>query len=164
MSKNRSPFTIMVSLINVTKKRIMLCIMLFVTSSICANAQQINVVSEISWNAFGINYTGLMVTFTDNTGIFVVDYYLSYTGYVRVLQSVNVKNEYDMWGNCTTYLLGYNAISSQPISYSPDSFVIYPNGTMFTQDSAGVWSTAIIARVVPQYEWDGAFRKYGLDD
>ncbi|MCQ2307705.1 MAG: hypothetical protein MJ000_09125 [Bacteroidales bacterium] len=153
----------MIPFINITKKRITLCIMLFV-SSICANAQQINVVSEISWNAFGVNYTGLMVTLTDNTGIFVVDYYHSSVGYVRVVQSVNVRNEYDMWGNCTTYLFGYDAIPSEPVLYSPDSFVIFPNGTMFTQDSAGVWSTAIIARIVPQYEWDGAFRKYGLDD
>lgn len=155
--------TIMNALLNTTKKRIALIVMLFF-ASLSTNAQQINVVSEISWYAFGVNYTGLMVTFSDNTGMFVVDYYHSSVGYVRVVQDVNVRNEYDIWGNCTTYLIGYDAVPSKPVPYSPDSFVVFPNGTMYTQDTNGTWSTAIVARVVPQYQWDRAFQKYGLDE
>lgn len=153
----------MISVLNSTKKRIALFIMLFF-ASISTNAQQINVVSEISWYAFGVNYTGLMVTFSDNSGVFIVDYYHSSVGYVRVVEAVNVRNEYDMWGNCTTYLIGYNATPSKPVAYSPDSFVIFPNGSMYTQDASGTWSTAIVARVVPQYQWDGVFQKYDLYD
>ena len=119
---------------------------------------------EISWYAYGVNYSGLMVTFSDNTGGFVVDYYLNGVGYVKVVQSVNVRYQYDAWGNCTTFLYGYDAVSDPPVAYSPDSFIIYPNGNMYTQDASGVWSTMITARIVPGYQWNSVFRKYGLDD
>lgn len=145
------------------RKRIVLCVLLFFLSFVL-KAQQINVVSEISWYAYGVTYNGLMVTFTDDTGVFVVDFYSNSVGFVRVVQSVNVRNNYDAWGNCTTYLYGYDAMPSKPIPYSPDSFVIFPNGTMYTQDASGIWSTAIVARVVPQYQWNNVFHKYGLDD
>lgn len=129
-----------------------------------AQAQSVNNMMEISWYAYGVTYSGLMVTFTDNTGGFVVDFYHNGVGYVRVVQDVNVRYQYDAWGNCTTYLYGYNAVSSPSVYYSPDSFVIYPNGMMYTQDASGVWSTMITARMVPSYQWSSTLRKYGLGD
>lgn len=148
-----------------TKRWIGVIAILFMTLLFAqkVQAQQINVVMEISWYAYGINYNGLMVTYTDNTGDFVVNYYLPNVGYIQVFQDVRIRNQYDSWGNCTSYLYCYDPVSDPPIAYSPDNFVIYPNGNMYTQDDNGVWSTTITARVVPSSQWRTTLRKYGIN-
>lgn len=141
----------------------LLAVLLFSTLSIQkVQAQEISVIMEISWQVYGINYHGLMVTYTDNTGDFIVDTYLPNIGYVRIFQDIRVNIQCDGWGNCTTFLYGYNAVSDPPVAYSPDNFVIYQDGSMFTQDDSGTWSTAISARIVPTIQWKSTLRKYGL--
>lgn len=126
-------------------------------------AQEINIMMEISWYVNGLNYNGLMVTYDDDTGDFIVNAYLPYVGYIQVFQDIRINTQCDGWGNCTTYFYGYNAVSDPPIAYSPDNFVIFPDGTMFTQDDSGTWSTAITARVVPVSQWRTTLRKYGIN-
>lgn len=142
---------------------VLFCTIFATTSFQKVQAQQVNNVMEISWYCYGINYTGLMITYTDNTGDFVVNYYLNNVGHIRVWQSIDVRHQYDAWGNCTTFLIGYNAESYPSVPYSPDSFIIYPNGNMYTQDANGVWSTLITAKIIAKYQWNNAFRKYGID-
>lgn len=142
---------------------VLFCTILTATPFQKAQAQPINNVMEISWHCYGINYSGLMITYTDDTGHFIVNYYLNNVGYIRVWQSIDVSRKYDAWGNCTTFLIGYDAESNPPVPYSPDSFIIYPNGSMYTQDTNGVWSTLITAKIIPKYQWDNALRKYGID-
>lgn len=87
-------------------------------------AQEINIVMEISWYAYGINNTELMVTYTNKTGVFTANHYLFNIGNIQTLQNVRVKTQCDGWGNCTTYLYGCDAVSDSPVAYSPDNFVI----------------------------------------
>ena len=50
-----------------------------------------------------------MVTYPDNTGIFVVNYwYPEMQTNITVVQDVSIRNQYDMYGNCTTFLNCYN--------------------------------------------------------
>ena len=142
----------------------LLAILVFSSFSVqSVQANRIRLMIEISWYAYGINYNGLMLTSTDNTGMFFVNYYLPNVGYIQVVQDVRIRNQYDRWGNCTTFLYGYNVVSDPPVAYSPDNFIIYPNGSMYTQDNNGVWSTAIAARVVPENQWRTPMRKYGIN-
>lgn len=122
-----------------------------------------SMVSEIHWTVQSGNYSGLLVLYPNNQGVFVVKFYIGYTQ-VSIIQNAVLSNQYDVFGNCTSYINCYNPRSMTPgynsKSYAPDNFVIYPNGNMYTQDAAGNWSTLIRTNVVPQYAWNNKFREY----
>ncbi len=141
----------------------MLAVLVFTSLSMNNVQAQKNVMMEISWYAYGATYSGLMTTYADNTGDFIVNYYRPNVGYIQVHQDVRVNTKCDGWGNCITYLYGYNVTSDPPVAYIPDNFVIYPNGTVYTQDYNGMWSIPVTARIVPVNQWRATLRRYGIN-
>ena len=136
-------------------------ISLLCACSITTKAQ--SVVMEITWNVY-ITYKGLMVTYPNNTGIFVVQYWNpDLQQNVRVVQDVSVRNQFDIYSNCTSFLNCFNPKSYPYTAYSADNFIIYPNGSMYAQDYAGNWSTAIMAQVINPALWRLKFKEYGLE-
>lgn len=138
------------------------CLLLCTLASRANEAKAQSMVCEISWNV-GITYQGLLVTYPDNSGLFVVKYYNPYIqSVVWVNQSVLCSSQYDMYGGCTTIINCYNPVSYPNVAYSADNFIIYPDGSMYAQDDAGTWSTAIAAYVVSPQNWSSKFIEYGL--
>lgn len=121
-----------------------------------------SMVTEISWNVYNQNYTGLLVLYSNNKGILKVKTFILGTGWVWVQQDAVLTNQYDMWGNCTSYINCYNPKTTPYVPWAADNFVVYPNGAMYTQDASGTWSTRIVAYVVPTYNWQAKFREYGI--
>lgn len=123
-----------------------------------------SMVSEITWtDSESTTYEGLLVLYPDNTGIFKVKFYNSVVGWVWVLQSAILTNRYDIYGNCTSFINCSYPRTSPNVGYSADNFLVYPNGTMYTQDYQGKWSTLIYATIIQQRYWKSKFREYGLD-
>lgn len=120
-------------------------------------------VTEISWNAYGQNYKGLLVLYPNNKGFFKVKSFFPDIGWVWVQQDATLTNQYDIWGNCTSYINCYNPKVSNPyVSYVADNFVVYPNGQMYTQDAMGTWSTLIVYHIVDPINWQKKIREYGI--
>lgn len=134
----------------------------FLMVSLTVNAQ--SMVSEISWNIYNVNYTGLLVLYPNNKGVFKVKTYDPYLGWVWIQQDAVLTNQYDMWGNCTCYINCYNPRVSSPYytDYAADNFVVFPDGSMYAQDDAGTWSTLIVAYVVNPVDWQYKFQEYGI--
>jgi len=139
-------------------KMIVLCLLTMV--SITCRGQSL--VTEISWNVYNQNYTGLLVLYPNNKGILKVKTFIAGTGWVWVQQDAMLTNQYDIYGNCTSYINCYNPKTTPYVPWSADNFVIYPNGAMYTQDASGTWSTQIIAYVVQPNNWQNKFREYGI--
>ena len=124
--------------------------------------QKIGAMMEISWVMGNINYTGLMVMKKEGNGVFVVKYMHPGRGIVRVRQDALLNNQYDMFGNCTSFIMCSNPQPSN-LGYSADYFCIQPNGSIFTMDAQGNWSTMIMATpIMPQF-WLNKLQQYGLD-
>lgn len=121
-----------------------------------------SVVTEISWNVYNQNYTGLLVLYPNNKGILKVKTYIAGTGLVWVQEDATLTIQYDMWGNRTSYINCYNPKTNPYVPWAADNFVIYPNGAMYTQDASGTWSTQIVAYIVDTYNWQNKFREYGI--
>jgi len=122
-----------------------------------------SMVTEIQWTVQPVTYNGLLVLYPNNQGAFIVKFRAGYT-IVSVIQNAVLTNQYDIFGNCTSYINCYNPRSMTPgypsQNYAPDSFIVYPNGNMFAQDAAGNWSTLIRATVVPPHAWHSKFLEY----
>lgn len=143
--------------------RLLASLFVVVLLSSAQNARAQSAVLEITWNVY-TTYKGLMVTYPDNSGLFVVNFWSpDIAQNVTVLQDVRVSYQYDIYGNCTTFLNCFNPETYPYVPYSADNFVIYPNGTMYTQDYSGNWTTAIIATMIDPRMWSAKFREYGLD-
>ena len=140
------------------KMTILLFLLIFPTAS---KAQ--SMVTEISWNAYYTNYTGLLVLYPNNQGILKLHFYTPQTGVVWVEQDATLTNQYDIFGNCTSYINCRNPRTSANTIYYADNFIVYPNGSMYTQDAAGVWSTQIVAQVIPTYNWQAKMRQYNIN-
>ncbi len=126
-------------------------------------AKSQSVVTEISWNIYDQNYTGLLVLYPNNKGILKIKTFTAGVGWVWVLQDATLTNQYDVYGNCTSFINCRNPRTVPYIPWAADNFVIYPNGSMYTQDASGTWSTQIVAYVVaPQY-WKNKFQEYAIN-
>ena len=147
---------------NVKKVFIILLLIILSIPSI-AKAQSITLVSEISWNVYSQNYTGLLVLNQNNRGILRIKTYINGTGWVWIQEDAVLTNQYDIYGNCTSYINCYNPKTIPYVPWAADNFVIYPNGTMYTQDASGTWSTMIAAYIVPEYNWQAKFNEYGIE-
>lgn len=121
-----------------------------------------SMVVEISWNVYNQNYTGLLVLYPNNKGVLKLKTFIANVGWVWVTQDAVLTNQYDVWGNCTSYINCRNPRTTPYVPWSADNFVIFPNGYMYTQDTAGTWSTQIGAYVVQTYNWQNKFREYGI--
>lgn len=142
-----------------------LCIVAILFCSIAVKAQ--TSVTEIFWTMQGgDSYQGLLVLHSNNLGFLKVKFYTYDFGWVWVLQDARLTNQFDAFGNCTSYINCYNVRTVPalpPASYFADNFVIFPNGSMYTQDALGQWSTLIRAVVHPQYNWRNKFIEYGVN-
>lgn len=128
--------------------------------SIVCKAQ--SMVTEISWNVYSQNYTGLLVLYPNNRGNLKIKTFIAGTGWVWVQQDAVLTNQYDVSGNCTSYINCYNPKTTPYVPWAADNFIIYPNGAMYTQDASGTCSTAIVAYVVPRDKWQNKFHEYGI--
>jgi len=140
------------------RKTIVLCLLAMM--SVACKAQ--SMVTEISWNVYSQNYTGLLVLYPNNKGILKVKTFIAGTGWVWVQQDAVLTNQYDIYGNCTFYINCYNPKTTPYVPWSADNFIIYPNGVMYTQDASGTWSTQIVAYVVQPINWQNKFKEYGI--
>ena len=122
---------------------------------------------EIRWNFAEVIYKGLLTYYNDGQAVLTVQYYAYPYGTVTVVENAVVQNQYDYYGNCTTYIYCSNPTTYPelpPYSYAADNFIIYPNGAMYTQDAFGNWSTLITANIVPCSSWRYKLRQYGYDE
>lgn len=145
-----------------TMSRIRLAIVLIITllPMIC-HAQ--SSVMEVSWNVYTTNYTGLLVLYPNNQGVLKIKSYDPNIGVVIwIEQDATLTNQYDVFGNCTSYINCRNPRTSANIVYYADNFVVFPNGSMYTQDAAGTWSTQIVAQMVPAYNWQTKMKQYNI--
>lgn len=136
---------------------VMLSMVLFPNRADCQS-----MVTEISWNVYNQNYKGLLVLYPNNRGTLKIKTFIAGTGWVWVQQDAVLTNQYDFWGNCTSYINCYNPKTTPYVPWAADNFVIYPNGAMYTQDASGTWSTQIVAYVVARLYWQSKFREYGI--
>ena len=143
---------------DILRKTAVICLLIMV--SITCKAQ--SMVTEISWNVYNQNYTGLLVLYPNNRGVLKIKTFIVGIGWVWVIQDAVLKNQYDIWVNCTSYINCYNPKTTPYVPWSADNFVVYPNGNMYTQDASGTWSTAIVAYIVPTNNWQNKFREYGI--
>lgn len=121
-----------------------------------------SMVMEVSWNVYNQNYTGLLVLYPNNKGLFKLKTFLAGTGWVWVTQDAVLSNQYDIFGNCTSYINCYNPKTNPYVPWAADNFVIFPNGSMYTQDASGTWSTQIVACLINGVYWQSKFREYGI--
>lgn len=145
-----------------TMSRIRLAIVLIITllPMIC-HAQ--SSVMEVSWNVYTTNYTGLLVLYPNNQGVLKIKSYDPNVGVVIwIEQDATLTNQYDVFGNCTSYINCRNPRTSANIVYYADNFVVFPNGSMYTQDAGGTWSTQIVAQMVPAYNWQTKMKQYNI--
>lgn len=122
-----------------------------------------SMVTEVSWRVYSTTYTGLLVLFPNNQGILKICSYDPNIGTTWIEQDATLTNQYDMFGNCTSYINCRNPRTTSNIVYYADYFVVFPNGRMYTQDAAGTWSTQIVAQVVPTYNWQNKFQQYNIN-
>ena len=143
------------------KKTIILFLLLILYRVDKSNSQSF--VSEITWvDANNITYQGLLVLYPNNYGDFMVKYYHPYAGWIWCHQNAQLTNQYDAYGNCTSFINCSNPQTQPYQPYSADCFLVYPNGSMYTQDYAGNWSTLITAIVIQPAYWNSKLKEYGL--
>ncbi len=145
---------------NAYKKLKLVIILIFFTIPMICKAQ--SSVMEISWNVYSSNYTGLLVLFPNNQGVLKICSYDPNIGTFWIEQDATLTNQYDMFGNCTSYINCRNPRTSANVIYYADNFVIFPNGSMYTQDASGTWSTQIVAQMIPTYNWQAKFEQYDI--
>lgn len=143
-------------------RKILLAIYALFVSFSFASAQ--STVAEIEWYDYTyIYYHGLLVLNSNNRGAFYVNFQHPDLGEVVVCQNALLNNEYDMYGNCTSYLYCSYPKTYPYTPYMADNFIFYPNGNVYTQDYSGSWSVAVQYRIIPRNSWDDMFEEFGLE-
>lgn len=140
------------------RKTVFLC--LIVMLPLLCKAQ--STVTEVSWVINGATHQGLLVLYPNNNGFLKIKVYVGGIGWVWVLEDAVFSSQGNVYGSSTFYINCYNPRTTPYVPWAADNFVIYPNGSMFTQDAAGQWSTAIIANPVPVGSWQYKFREYNI--
>ena len=143
-------------------KKTLSTLLLLLVSSMAYS--QTAAVMEIIWtDAAGIEYKGLMVVNSELKGIMKEYYNSSTAGKVWVTQDVVIDQDKDRFGNMIVYMTCSNPVtSSTEVSYLPDTFVIYPNDTYFTQDSNGNSSKDITINFINEANWQSKLSEYGM--
>jgi len=137
-------------------------VVLFLIFLSCKSYGQ-SMVTEITWtDAEYTTYKGLLVLYPNNQGCFKVKFYNESVGWIWVYQNAVLNNQYDYYGNCTSFINCSYPQAEPYVPYSADNFVVYPNGAMYTQDYSGKWSTLITAIVIQSQYWNRKFQEYGL--
>lgn len=119
---------------------------------------------EISWTDVEyVNYKGLLVLYPDNTGFFKTKYYLTGVGDVWVYQNALFSVQYDIFGNMTSYINCSYPKTQPEVPYAADNFIVFPNGSMYTQDYLGKWSTLVSAVLIQPVYWAAKFKEYRIN-
>ena len=123
-------------------------------------------VFEVTWNDMeNVTYRGLVVLMNNEGGFFKNHYYSESVGSeVWVQQDIKAEIDIDRLGNQIIYLIGSNPmVDNENVGYSPDTFVIYPNNTWFTQDANGNSSSDIHTNEIATSNWQDKFREYRIN-
>lgn len=140
-------------------KRLFLMIVILVLSTSYIKAQ-VRVV-EIRWiDCEQTTYQGVIVMDSDSQGKLYSKFYHPSAGIVYVSQQVTMSHNYDLFGNCTSYLYCSYPNTTPYVPYTADNFIFYPNGAIYTQDYSGKWSTVVQQRLVPVDYWSDVIRSY----
>lgn len=143
------------------KEKLLITVVALFLSFITAYGQ--SHVSEIRWiDSESTTYTGLLVLYPNNSGVFKVKFYHPSVGWIWIYQKAKLTNQFDNYGNCTSFINCSYPQASPNVPYSADNFIVYPNGAMYTQDYSGKWSTQIVSVVIAQQYWQRKFQEYGL--
>lgn len=137
-------------------------ILIFALLAIPSVIKAQSTVMEISWQVYSSTHTGLLVLYPNNEGFLKLCYYDPNVGTAWVEEDAVLTNTFDGYGNCTSFINCFNPRTYPYVQWSADNFVINPDGSMFTMDAAGTWSTLIAARIVPAYEWRSIFNQYNI--
>ncbi len=143
-----------------TKKSFLALVLFLLPFPMICKAQ--SSVMEVSWNVYTTNYTGLLVLYPNNQGILKICSYDPTIGTIWIEQDATLTNQYDIFGNRTSYINCRNPRTSANIVYYADNFVIFPNGRMYTQDAGGTWSTQIVAQMIQTYNWQSKMKQYNI--
>ena len=130
------------------------------SSSASESSQSIYWIVEVQWTAPDYTiYRGLIAFLSDFTGMMKVTYYHPQYGTTWVTQRAKLTRYAD-----GSYIINCNNPQGDYAStYSADNFKIFPNGTWYTQDNNGVWSTAIVAATVNSNYWSYKLNEYGFN-
>lgn len=138
-------------------KKILIALITTICFGLGANAQSL--VAEIGWtDVDNIYYQGVLVMYPNNQGALYVRYYHPITGNVAVTQSAVMSSDYDG----TTYVCCGYPNTNPYVPYTADNFIFFTDGSVYTQDYSGKYSTNVAYRVVPSNQWYGVFAKYGI--
>lgn len=124
-----------------------------------------SLVAEIRWvDVSNTVYRGLLVVNSNNAGHLYVLFYNYMVGNVQVVQNAYMSEGYDSYGNEAIYLnCSYPCVSNPYISYSADHFIFYDDGSVYTQDASGKWSTMVNYEVVPKSQWRAKYLEFGVN-
>jgi hypothetical protein len=115
---------------------------------------------EVQWtDASYMTYRALIVIMTDFSGLVKVKYVHPQLGLLWITEGATLTNYTDGSSiiNC------YHPQGDYASGYSADNFKIFPNGTWYTQDDMGAWSTAIVAASVGDSYWGTKLNEYGIN-
>lgn len=143
------------------RKFLLLFSSLLICASFEANAQAR--VVEISWMDYEYTqYQGVIVMYANNKGMVYSRFYNPMVGTVYVSQQATLTNTYDYFGNCTSFINCSYPDTTPYVPYSADNFAFFPDGSVYTQDYSGKWSTVVQYRIVPEYDWGNVIDSYSL--
>lgn len=138
-------------------KKILIALITTICLGFGANAQSL--VAEIGWtDVENTYYQGVLVMYPNNQGTLYVWFYNPMVGNVAVAQSAVMSFDYDG----TAYVNCGNPSTNPYVPYAADNFIFFNDGSVFTQDYSGKYTTNVVYRVVPSNEWHSVFAKYGL--
>lgn len=130
------------------------------SSSTSESSPSIYRMVEVQWtDASYMTYRALIVIMTDFSGLVKVKYVHPQLGLLWITEGATLTNYTDGSSiiNC------YHPQGDYASGYSADNFKIFPNGTWYTQDDMGAWSTAIVAASVGDSYWGTKLNEYGIN-
>ena len=130
------------------------------SSSTSESSPSIYRMAEVQWtDASYMTYRALIVIMTDFSGLVKVKYVHPQLGLLWITEGATLTNYTDGSSiiNC------YHPQGDYASGYSADNFKIFPNGTWYTQDDMGAWSTAIVAASVGDSYWGTKLNEYGIN-
>ena len=126
---------------------------LFLLLSMTLNAQ--SSITEIMWHVDGINYSGLLVLYPNDNGLFKVKFFVPGQGWVWCAQDAVVSRYSDaIFINC------YNPRTVPYSPYAADNFMITADNQIYTQDWEGQWTNLIVGNEIPTLYWRNKMTEY----
>lgn len=126
------------------------------------NALQAQIhVAQLSWSDGVYAYSGLFVMQSNDKGILSVKHFCNGI-WIWVHQDISIRRQYDIYGNCTTILTGYNVVTNPPCApYMADIIYLYPDGQEVAYDALKR-PCRIFSTIVPNHLWRNKFKEFGI--